>query len=79
MEILYNYPSQPKINEILIFTIKNGRLYSVEFEGDAAYYNTFLPTAQKIIDSFRITLAIQPNDVKASYDKGLSLVEIVTA
>ena len=50
-----NYPSQPKINEMSIFTIKNGRLYSVAFDGDAAYYNTFLPTAQKIIDSFRIT------------------------
>jgi hypothetical protein len=55
MEISYNYPSQPKINEMSIFTIKNGRLYSVAFDGDAAYYNTFLPTAQKIIDSFRIT------------------------
>jgi PsbP-like protein len=55
MEISYNYPSQPKINETSIFTIKNGRLYSVAFDGDAAYYNTFLPTAQKINDSFRIT------------------------
>jgi hypothetical protein len=55
MEISYNYPSQPKINEISIFTINNGRLYSVAFDGDAAYYNTFLPTAQKIVDSFRIT------------------------
>jgi hypothetical protein len=55
MVIAYSYPSRPKIIEMNIFTIKNGMVYWVSFDGDAAYYNTFLPTAQKIADPFRIT------------------------
>jgi hypothetical protein len=55
MVIAYSYPSRPKIIEMNIFTIKNGIVYWVSFDGDAVYYNTFLPTAQKIVDSFRIT------------------------
>lgn len=55
MVIVSSYPSQPKIIETNIFTIKNGAVYSVSFDGDVTYYNTFLPTAQKIIHSLRIT------------------------
>ena len=55
MVIVSSYPSQPKIIETDIFTIKNGAVYSVSFGGDVTYYNTFLPTAQKIIHSLRIT------------------------
>ena len=36
-------------------TSQVGIAYWVSFDGDVAYYNTFLPTAQKIVDSFRIT------------------------
>jgi hypothetical protein len=53
--ITYSEPSPPKVIETNILTIKNGVVYWVSFASHATYYNTFFPTAQKIIDSFKIT------------------------
>jgi hypothetical protein len=53
--ITYSEPSRPKAIETDILTIKNSVVYSILFASHATYYNTFFPTAQKVIDSFKVT------------------------
>jgi serine/threonine-protein kinase len=44
-----------KFQDMLIWTIIGGKVYNISFNAEAAKYPTFLPTIQKMINSFQIT------------------------
>lgn len=48
-----NAPFKPEI--MLVWTAKGDNIYTLSYNGDAAKYHIFLPTIEKMIDSFEIT------------------------
>jgi eukaryotic-like serine/threonine-protein kinase len=44
-----------KFQDMLIWTIIGGKVYSLSFSAEAGKYSTVIPTIQKMINSFRIT------------------------
>ena len=48
-----NAPFKPEI--MLVWTAKGDNVYTLSYNGDAAKYHIFLPTIEKMIDSFEIT------------------------
>lgn len=48
-----NVPFKPEI--MLVWTVKGSNVYTLLFNGDAAKYSFYLPTIQKMINSFEIT------------------------
>ena len=53
LSMLSNIPF--KFQDMLIWTIIGGKVYNISFNAEAAKYPTFLPTVQKMINSFQIT------------------------
>ena len=61
-KIVFTFPVQPrnletKLKEMQVWTINGSRAYVISFFTLADAYNNYLPIAEKIIDSFRITSA----------------------
>ena len=48
-----NVPFKPEI--MLVWTVKGSNVYTLLYSGDAAKYSFYLPTIQKMINSFEIT------------------------
>ena len=48
-----NAPFKPEI--MIVWTAKGDNIYTLSYNGDAAKYHIFLPTIEKMIDSFEIT------------------------
>lgn len=48
------YKSSLGIKDLIAFTIKNGKIYEVMFEGDIARYDALLPDVRQMITSFAV-------------------------
>jgi eukaryotic-like serine/threonine-protein kinase len=44
-----------KFETMLVWTVKSDKVYIISYNAEAARYSTYLPTIQKMIDSFEIT------------------------
>ena len=44
-----------KFETMLVWAVKNDKVYIMSYNAEAARYSTYLPTIQKMIDSFEIT------------------------
>jgi hypothetical protein len=54
-QVYYDYSSSKNVKTLMIFTIKNGEVYQLQYRSEPGEYNHYLPIAEKMIKSFQIT------------------------
>jgi eukaryotic-like serine/threonine-protein kinase len=54
-KIVYTFNGRATIYKVMqLWTLKDGRIYMITYFAQSDLFNTFLPTAQKMIDSFQV-------------------------
>jgi len=77
-KIVYTFNGRATIYKVTqLWTLKDSRIYMITYFAQSDLYNTFLPTAQKMIDSFQVGASNEITNNTTSLGSLLSKIPII--